>query len=237
LASPATLLEVSNLHAGYGGAVALSGVTFELLEGELLLLVGPNGAGKSTLMKVLVGLHRAQTGQVLFRNRDITSLKPHQRARLGIAWVAEGRGIIRELSVEENLDIARFSHDWTQARREASLERFPILRRTLKRQAGTLSGGEQQMLAIARALETGAELLLIDEPSLGLAPIIVNEVLELLGELAAEGNSILLVEQRAAQVQHIATRSFLMQQGRLTTTDGRLEFTEMSLAEFSGTEG
>lgn len=235
--SPATLLEVVDLRAGYGGAVALDGISFELAEGELLLLAGPNGAGKSTLMRVLVGLHKPWTGTIRFQGSDLTGLRAHQRSKRGIAWIAEGRGIIRELTVEENLDIARFGHDWAPERREASLERFPILRKTLKRSAGTLSGGEQQMLAIARALETGAKLLLIDEPSLGLAPKIVTEVLELLGDLAREGNSILLVEQRAAQVQHIATRIFLIRQGRIEHSDERPEFTEMSFARFSGTEG
>jgi branched-chain amino acid transport system ATP-binding protein len=236
LEPPATLLEVRDLRAGYGAAVALDDISFDLVEGELLLLVGPNGAGKSTLMRVLIGVHKAWSGSISFEGRQVSSVPAHQRAKLGMAWIAEGRGIIRELSVEENLDVARFSHDWSAERREASLERFPILKRTLKRSAGTLSGGEQQMLAIARALETGPRLLLIDEPSLGLAPKIVAEVLELLGQLAEEGNSILLVEQRAAQVQHIATRIFLMRQGRIDSKGGRPEFTEMSFAEFSGSE-
>jgi branched-chain amino acid transport system ATP-binding protein len=230
------LLEVSGLSAGYGSALALDDVSFTVDEGELLLMVGPNGAGKSTLMRVLIGLHQQKAGRITFAGEDISSMKAHLRMRLGMALIFEGRGIIRELTVEENLDLARFSHHWDPKLREESFERFPILKRTLKRSAGTLSGGEQQMLAIARALETQAKLLLIDEPSLGLAPKVVSFVLELLGDLAQEGKTILLVEQRAAQVQTLATRAMLMRGGRVEPAPESLEFTEMSFDEYIGSE-
>ena len=236
MAQPKTMLEVSGLTAGYGSVVVLNDVSFELTAGELLLLVGPNGAGKSTLMKTLMGLHKASTGRVVLDGTDVTKAKPNTRMKLGMALIFEGRGIIPELSVQENLDLAKFAPGWTAARREASFERFPILGRTFKRSAGTLSGGEQQMLAIARALETGAKLLMFDEPSLGLAPKIVSRVLEVLGELLEEGNTILLVEQRAAQVEHIATRALVMRQGQIEESHGKLEFTEMSFEDFVGRE-
>jgi len=230
------LLEVTGLSAGYGSALALNDVAFSVDEGELLLIVGPNGAGKSTLMRVLMGLHRQNAGQIIFAGTDISEMKPHLRMRLGMALVFEGRGIIRELTVEENLDLARFTQRWNPGLRDESFDRFPILKRTLKRSAGTLSGGEQQMLAIARALETQAKLLLIDEPSLGLAPKIVSFVFELLGELAQEGKTILLVEQRAAQVESLATRAMLMRQGRIEPAPESLEFTEMSFDQYLGNE-
>lgn len=230
------LLEVTGLTAGYGSAMALNDVSFSIDEGELLLMVGPNGAGKSTLMRVLMGLHRQNSGAITFAGNDISEMKAHLRMRLGMALIFEGRGIVRELSVEENLDLARFSRQWNPALRQESFERFPILERTLKRPAGTLSGGEQQMLAIARALETQAKLLLIDEPSLGLAPKVVSSVLELLGQLAQEGKTILLVEQRAAQVESLATRAMLMRGGRVEDAPESLEFTEMSFDEYIGSE-
>jgi branched-chain amino acid transport system ATP-binding protein len=230
------LLEVTDLTAGYGAAIALNGISFSVAEGELLLIVGPNGAGKSTLMRVLMGLHRQSAGKIAFAGEDISDMQPHMRMRNGMALIFEGRGIIRELSVEENLDLARFSSHWHPGLREESFDRFPILKQTTKRPAGTLSGGEQQMLAIARALETQAKLLLIDEPSLGLAPKIVTFVLELLGQLAAEGRTILLVEQRAAQVASLATRAMLMRGGRLEAAPENLEFTEMSFDDYIGGE-
>lgn len=230
------MLEVSGLTAGYGSVVVLNDVSFDLAAGELLLLVGPNGAGKTTLMKTLMGLHKASSGSIVLDGADITKSKANVRMKQGMALIFEGRGIIPELSVQENLDLARFAPDWTGDRREASFERFPILERTFKRSAGTLSGGEQQMLAIARALETGAKLLMFDEPSLGLAPMIVSRVLEVLGELVDEGNTILLVEQRAAQVEHIATRAMVMRQGHIEESHGKLEFTEMSFDDFVGRE-
>jgi branched-chain amino acid transport system ATP-binding protein len=236
LAEP-PLLSVRGLESGYQKLPVLRGVDLDLYEGELLLIVGPNGAGKSTLMRTLIGLIRPWHGEIALYDSPVTKLRANRRARLGLAWVSEGRGIIPELTVEENLNLAKFGHDWSPQRRTQSLERFPVLARTLRRAAGTLSGGEQQMLAIARALETGSRVLLIDEPSLGLAPMIVNEVMNTLSDLVAEGHSILLVEQRAAQAERTASRTLLMAGGRLTEMRDRATFAEMTLIDFATAGG
>jgi branched-chain amino acid transport system ATP-binding protein len=230
LAAP--LLEVRGISASYGALRAIDDVSLELHAGELLLLAGPNGAGKSTLMRVLVGLHRPDAGSIALERQAITGWSPNRRARAGLAWIPEGRGVIPELTVEENLDLARFGKAWTPRRRAEILERFPVLGRSLGRPAGTLSGGEQQMLALGRALASGPHLLLVDEPSLGLAPLIVHEVMSLLKQLREEGHSILLVEQRAAQVEHVASRILLMRQGRISDAPPHIEFTEMDFAHF-----
>lgn len=228
------LLDVSNLVARYGGVQALNGVSFALDEGEVGLIVGANGAGKSTLLRCLVGNQPVHSGSVTLDGRDVSRVKAHQRAKLGIAWIPEGRGIIGELTVAENLDLARFGHAWRPEHRAASLRRFPILERAIGRPAGTLSGGEQQMLAIARAVETGARLLLVDEPSLGLAPIIVDEVMDHLRALGEEGHTILLVEQRTAQVGEIADKVLLLQRGNIAAADENLVFAEMDFETYAG---
>jgi branched-chain amino acid transport system ATP-binding protein len=232
LAEP--LLSIDGVCARYGSVQVLFDVSLRLDRGDLLLLAGPNGAGKTTLMRVLVGLHTPSKGEIRLDGEKINSLAPHSRARLGVAWISEGRGIIPELSVEENLDLARFTKGWKADRRDRSFDRFPVLSRSLKRAAGTLSGGEQQMLSLARALETAPRLLLVDEPSRGLAPKIVTEVMDTLRTLREEGQSILLVEQRAAQVQHVATRVLLMRHGTVNAAPETLEFTEMNFADFVG---
>jgi branched-chain amino acid transport system ATP-binding protein len=217
------MLEVRNITAGYGSATVLRDVSLSVEPGELLLLAGPNGAGKTTLLRTIAGVHRQSAGTIHLDGAEIGSLGAHRRARLGIAWIPEGRGVIGELSVRENLDLARFSPRWEPAMRRASLERFPILDVALKRPASSLSGGEQQMLALARALETGARVLLVDEPSLGLAPIIVNRVLSVLVELSNDGYAILLVEQRAAQVSHMADRALLIRNGSVSAVTEALD--------------
>ncbi len=221
MASP--LLEAKGLSAGYGAVQVLFDVSLSLAPGDLMLLAGPNGAGKSTLMRTLIGLHAPSAGSLEFEGTNLLRMRPHDRARAGIAWIPEGRGVIGELSVEDNLDTARFSDRWRPANRDLSFDRFPVLATCLPRPASTLSGGEQQMLALARALET-----------LGLAPKIVNRVMDSLMDLQAEGQTILLVEQRAAQVQHVATRIELMNRGRMTPSHGGgIEFTEMDFSEFT----
>lgn len=228
------LLSIDGICARYGSVQVLFDVSLTLDRGVLLLLAGPNGAGKTTLMRVLVGLHTPSKGEIRLDGEKISGLPPHSRARLGIAWISEGRGVIPELSVEENLDLARFTKGWKAERRDRSFDRFPVLSRSLKRPAGTLSGGEQQMLSLARALETAPRLLLVDEPSLGLAPKVVTEVMDTLRSLREEGQSILLVEQRAAQVQHVASRVLLMRHGTVTAAPDTLEFTEMNFEDFVG---
>ncbi len=230
------LLRVDRVSARYGAVRAIDEVSLELHAGDLLLLAGPNGAGKSTLMKTIVGLHPVDGGEISLGDDRIERWPAHRRARQGLAYIPEGRGVIAELTVAETLDIAQFGRDWTAKRRAEVLERFPVLGRALKRPASTLSGGEQQMLAIARALASGPQLLIVDEPSLGLAPLIVNDVMSLLKDLQEQGQSILLVEQRAAQVQHVATRTLLMREGRISEAPDGASFAEMDFASFASSD-
>jgi ABC-type branched-subunit amino acid transport system ATPase component len=219
-------LEVNGVTAAYGAAVVLRDVGFTLDEGTLLVMAGPNGGGKSTLLRTIAGLHRQSAGEIRIHGKDAGRLAAHARAHLGLAWVPEGRGVVPQLSVEENLDLARFSKAWTAAGRKATFERYPILEKALKRPAWTLSGGEQQMLALGRALETGARLLLVDEPSLGLAPLIVRDIFSTLQSLRDEGYAIVLVEEKAAEVVPLADRILLMRGGDLEpwepTEDGQV---------------
>lgn len=226
------LLRVDQVSASYGKVEVVHKASLDLYPGELLLVAGPNGAGKSTLLRVLIGLHQADHGRILLEGNDVTRRRSYRRARSGLAWIPEGRGVIRELSVRENLDLATFVPGWSQERRERSFSRFPVLKGALDRAAGTLSGGEQQMLALARALESSPQVLVIDEPSLGLAPKVVDQVMKTLVDLRDEGQSILLIEQRAAQVQHVADRILLMRQGHIEETDSTA-LEQMSLLDFA----
>ncbi|HUG48830.1 MAG TPA: ABC transporter ATP-binding protein [Candidatus Limnocylindria bacterium] len=212
------MLEVRALDVFYGDARALWGVELEVGETEIVSIVGPNGAGKSTLVNTLAGLHRDLRGQVLMRGSDITRLASHRVCRHGLAIVPEGRRIFPAMSVRDNLDLgayrpeARAEHDDTLAWVH---ELFPRLRDRAGQAAGTLSGGEQQMLAIGRALMARPELLLLDEPSLGLAPVIVDEVFEVLQTVNARGVSILLVEQNVHRALDISQRAYLLAEGRI----------------------
>ena len=230
------LLSVRSVSAAYGSVEVLNDVSLDLQPGELLLIAGANGAGKSTFLRVLAGVHGVSSGSVSLDGNDITAVAPHRRARAGLAWIPEGRGVIPELTVQQNLDLARFGLNYTQDGMSRAIDRFPVLGKALKRPAGTLSGGEQQMLALARALASGPKLLVIDEPSLGLAPAIVDDVMRVLKALQQEGNSILLVEQRAAQVAHVASRILLMRQGNLTEAAEAITFAEMDFADFVAAE-
>ena len=185
------LLEVRSLHAAYGNVRALTDVSLTVAQGEIVSLVGANGAGKSTLMKALMGIVRPSSGEIRFDGQLLNGLATHRIANLGIGYVSEGRATLKHLTVRENLRLGAYSQkhfDMSQA-----LERFPVLNERLRQIAGTLSGGEQQMLVIARALMMRPRLMLLDEPSLGLAPIITVEIFRSLAALAAEGVVILLV--------------------------------------------
>lgn len=212
------LLEVESLAVSYGAIKALQGVSLTVEEGEIVTLIGANGAGKSTLLRRVSGLVRAQSGRVLFRGRDISSLPPQAVVRCGIVHVPEGRGIFGNLTVMDNLELATFTRrDKSKLRSdyEKVFSLFPRLRERVQQLAGTLSGGEQQMLAVARALMTRGELMLLDEPSMGLAPVLVDEIFRTIRQINCEGTTILLVEQNASRALATAHRGYVLETGRI----------------------
>jgi branched-chain amino acid transport system ATP-binding protein len=211
------MLEIAGLHAAYGNIQALRGVDLAVPEGAIVTLIGANGAGKSTLLMTVCGNPRAKSGRVRFLGEDITNLPTNEIVRRGIAQVPEGRRIFPRMSVLENLQLGATPADPSCF--AADLARvgmlFPILEQRRHQRAGTLSGGEQQMLAIARALMSRPRLLLLDEPSLGLAPLIVKQIFAVLGEVNRAGTTILLVEQNAYHALKLAHTGYVMQQGRI----------------------
>jgi branched-chain amino acid transport system ATP-binding protein len=212
------LLEVDGLEAAYGPIVALSGVHLAVPAGALVALVGPNGAGKSTLLRAISGLVPARRGVVRLDGVDLARRPPDQRVELGIAQVPEGREILRRMSVEENLLLGAYRRQGGAAVRQdldGMYRRFRVLAERRRQPAGVLSGGEQQQLAIARALMARPRLLLLDEPSLGLAPLLVAQVFELIQALRAEGLTILLVEQNARQALRVADLAYVLALGRV----------------------
>ena len=211
------LLEVDSLLAGYGEIQALHGVSLELEEGTLCAIVGANGAGKTTLLRAISGLVAKRGGTVRFGGSDITSLAPHAIVRAGLAHVPEGRHMLANMSVEENLLVASSVRhdDAVRDDIDAIFSRFPILQSRRSLPAGSLSGGEQQMLAIARALISRPRALLLDEPSMGLAPKLVAEIFAIVREERARGASILLVEQNARAALGIADRAYVLERGRI----------------------
>ena len=212
------MLEVTNLSVSYGPINAVKGVNFRVAEGEAVAILGPNGAGKSTILRTISGLLGAKSGSIRFRDSELTERRPPQIAALGIAHVPEGRGILAEMTVEENLLLGAVNERDRRVveRRLASmLEHFPLIRERRRALGGTLSGGEQQILAIARGLMANPQLLLLDEPSMGLAPILVGEVFGLIEEIKRKGLSILLVEQNAFQALRVADRAYVLERGSL----------------------
>ena len=207
------MLDCQDLHPYYGSGHILQGVSLRVGEGEVVALLGRNGAGKTTTLKTIVGLVAPRRGRVLYRGRDIAGWPPYRVSRAGVALVPETRGIFSYLTARENLDIAaRPGSRWTPA---SALERFPKLRELADRRGRYLSGGEQQMLAIARALVTDPRLLLLDEPSQGLAPLVVETVVRTIAELRREGVSMLLVEQNVELACGLADRVYVIDQGRI----------------------
>ena len=203
------LLEASDVRASYGGLRAVRGVTLAVPPRSLVAVLGPNGAGKSTLLRVLAGLHRPDAGRVLLDGRDVTGLAAHDRTRHGIMLVPEGRGIFPSLTVAENLRLRG-----REGARHRAVEAFPVLGERLDQQAGTLSGGEQQMLALAAAFSSRVRLALLDEPSLGLAPRFVDRVFEAIERLRAAGTAVVLVEQYVHRALEAADLVYVLRKGR-----------------------
>ncbi|MDZ5456616.1 ABC transporter ATP-binding protein [Azohydromonas lata] len=216
--SAAPLLRVEGLQVAYGHIEAVKGVDFELREGEITALVGANGAGKSTTLMALSGLVKPRAGRFLFEGQDLARLKPHERVSRGIVQVAEGRAMLTQLTVRENLELGAYSRPGRKAspgEMERIFELFPRLKERLNGYAGNLSGGEQQMLAIGRALMAKPRVLLLDEPSMGLAPIVVQEIFRTLVGINRTGLTILLVEQNVRQALRIASQAYVLETGRI----------------------
>jgi branched-chain amino acid transport system ATP-binding protein len=215
------MLKLEDVHIAYGAIEAVKGVSLEVREGEVVTIIGANGAGKSTLLKGIAGLEAVAGGRVLLHGQDATHVPAHRRVGLGVALSPEGRGVFPDQTVRDNLLLGAYSRQQTPAQTEAALEReftrFPRLKERHAQLAGTLSGGEQQMLAIARALMSEPRLLLLDEPSLGLAPLIIVDIFRAIRALRDAGLTILLVEQMANQALAVADRAYVLETGRITT--------------------
>ena len=223
------LLSVENLRVFYGAIEALQGLSFHLEEGEIVTLIGANGAGKSTTLNTISGLIRAREGRIQFDGRDITHMAPSHIVGLGISQVPEGRKIFGPLTVRENLEMGAYTRN-DKSEIEQSMQRvfasFPRLEERLQQLGGTLSGGEQQMLAMGRGLMSRPSLLLLDEPSMGLAPILVEEIFRIITEINEQGTSILLVEQNANMALRVADRGYVLETGRIVLEGSAQELRE-----------
>jgi branched-chain amino acid transport system ATP-binding protein len=213
-----SLLEVENLSVFYGSIEALRGISLRVELGEVVTLIGANGAGKSTTLRTISGLLQPKRGSIRFAGQAIQGWAPHRVVKCGLVQVPEGREIFANLTVDENLQLAAYlrkDRAAIRSDRERALELFPRIRERLRQQAGTLSGGEQQMLAIARALVAKPKLLMLDEPSLGLAPQLVQSIFQVIGDINREGTTILLVEQNANMALRVASRAYVIEVGQI----------------------
>ena len=214
------MLKVNDINVYYGSIHAIKGVSFEVKEGEIVTLIGANGAGKSTILKTISGLLRSKTGDIQFMGHSISNVSAHKIVAQGLAHVPEGRRVFLQMSVEENLEMGAYTQSAAAAQedKEKVFDQFPRLKERRKQVAGTLSGGEQQMLAMGRALMSRPKLLMLDEPSMGLAPILVEQIFEIIQRLHKAGTTILLVEQNAQAALSVADRGYVLETGKVVTT-------------------
>ena len=222
------ILKVENINVYYGAIHAIKGVSFHVDEGEIVTLIGANGAGKSTTLQTISGLLRSRTGSIEFCGENISKLPPHKIVEKGLAQAPEGRRIFLQMSVQENLDMGAYTQSGAGVGEdiERVFEQFPRLKERRRQIAGTLSGGEQQMLAIGRALMSRPKLLMLDEPSMGLAPILVEQIFEIIQSLHKSGTTILLVEQNAQMALSIADRAYVMETGAISLSGTGRELAE-----------
>lgn len=213
------MLEIKDLHVYYNNIHALKGISLEVNQGEIVALIGANGAGKTTTLHTISGIIRAKSGKIIFEGKDITKERAHNMCRLGISQVPEGRRVFSNLTVSSNIKLGAFSRkdgkDILKEEREAFYKRFPRMKERKHQLAGTLSGGEQQMLAMGRAVMSKPKLLILDEPSMGLSPIYVKEIFDMIKDLKKEGVTILLVEQNAKMALSIADRAYVIETGNI----------------------
>ncbi len=212
-----TILKVDDIHVYYGAIHAIKGVSFEVGQGEIVALIGANGAGKSTILKTVSGLMHPRSGKIQFMDQDISHMDAYKLLRHGLAHVPEGRRIFLQMSVQENLEMGAFIYkEVSKADLDMVFDLFPRLKERRKQVAGTLSGGEQQMLAMSRALMSHPKLLMLDEPSMGLAPILVDQIFDIIKQLHQAGTTILLVEQNARKALAVADRAYVLETGTVT---------------------
>jgi branched-chain amino acid transport system ATP-binding protein len=215
------MLQIRDINVFYGAIQALENVSIDVNPGEIVAIIGSNGAGKSTLLRTISGLLRPRTGSISFKNKDLCDVAPDDIVKLGISQSPEGRRIFTNMTVEENLMLGAFIRKDNEIQKDMEdvLNRFPRLRERFKQNSGTMSGGEQQMLAIGRALMSRPEILLLDEPSMGLAPKLVSDVFKVVTDLNADGRTILIVEQNANRALEIAHRAYVLETGKIVLTD------------------
>ena len=214
-----TMLTINDINVFYGAIHAIKGVSLEVNEGEIVTLIGANGAGKSTILRTISGLLKPKTGSIQFEGQEIAGMPAHEIVKTGISQVPEGRRIFAEMSVLENLELGAFTRkdkDGIKADMELVFDRLPRLKERIGQLAGTLSGGEQQMLAMGRALMSRPRLLLLDEPSMGLAPLLIKEIFTIIQDINKTGTTVLLVEQNANMALSIAHRAYVLETGRIT---------------------
>ena len=222
------ILKVDNINVYYGAIHAIKGISFDVNEGEVVTLIGANGAGKSTTLQTVSGLLHSRTGSIEFNGENLGKIPPHLIVRKGLAQVPEGRRIFQQMSVEENLEMGAYTRDKSELEGDLEMvyKQFPRLLERRRQIAGTLSGGEQQMLAIGRALMSHPKLLMLDEPSMGLAPILVEQIFDIIRQLNEAGTTILLVEQNAQMALSVAHRAYVMETGKITLSGTGKELAE-----------